>query len=93
MATKNRMSTREVIERKRALFEVIEELLGSLDGTERYTKEWCESNISEWETFKAENPEVSETDWHIEKFARNDKLYRAKLSAIAEVRDLLDTLI
>lgn len=93
MATKIKMNTREVIERKRAVFEVIEEILGGLDGTERYNKEWRDSNLAEWETFKAENPEVSESDWHLENFARNDKIYRAKLAAIDEVRALLDTLI
>lgn len=94
MATKTKRNTREMVEFKRALLDVISETLERLDSSDSYTRSNMDDNAALLAQYRADNPNATEQDdWNLRNYVNEDRRYRALLEASAEVRALLETLI
>lgn len=94
MATKTKKTTREMVEFKRAMLDVISETLERLDSSDGYTRSNMDDNAALLAQYRADNPNAAERDdWNLRNYVNEDRRYHAMLEATAEVRALLETLI
>lgn len=94
MATKTKRNTREMVEFKRAMLDVISETLERLDSSDSYTRSNMDDNAALLAQYRADNPNATERDdWTLRNYVNDDRRYHSMLEATAEVRALLETLI
>lgn len=94
MATKTKKTARESLAEKRAILYELDELFDRIDSSEEYNSRELAEQKNIYADWIKNNPDVDvEEDWAAKNYRANIMNYAARLSALATIRALLETLI